>query len=145
MQTNYLKLSFYSLACNEGFARDAVAAFCVPSNPTLSILSDIKTAVSEAVTNCIVHAYRDKVGIISVECTLSEDSVHIIIKDSGRGIEDVEKALQPFYTTQQNDERSGMGFTIMQTFMDDFSIQSAPDKGTVVAMTKQLKTEIINA
>ena len=144
MTNNYLTLQFYSLPQNQAFARDAVAAFCVQSNPSLSTLSDIKTAVSEAVTNCTVHAYGPDVGIITIECDICGDVLHISVTDAGRGIDDVERAVKPFYTTLPGDERSGMGFTIMQTFMDDFSVSSKKGEGTVVSMTKQLAAEVEN-
>lgn len=145
MTKNYLKLQFYSLACNQPFARDAVAAFCVQLNPSLSALSDVKTAVSEAVTNCMVHAYRGNLGIITVECEIEDRTLHIKVSDTGRGIDDIEKAIQPFYTTLPDDERSGMGFTIMQTFMDEFKVNSIKGEGTVVYMTKQFEAEVENA
>lgn len=143
MTKNYLKLQFYSLPQNQAFARDAVAAFCVDLNPSLSVLSDIKTAVSEAVTNCTVHAYRGNLGIITVECEIEDRALHIKVSDTGRGIDDIEKAVQPFFTTLPDDERSGMGFTIMQTFMDDFKVNSIKGEGTVVYMTKQLDPEVV--
>ena len=124
MTNNYLKLQFYSLPQNQAFARDAVAAFCVDLNPSLAVLSDIKTAVSEAVTNCTVHAYRGNLGMITVECEIEDKSLHIKVSDTGRGIDDIEKAVRPFFTTLPGDERSGMGFTIMQTFMDEFKVNS---------------------
>ena len=145
MTKNYLKLQFYSLACNQAFARDAVAAFCVQLNPSLSSLSDVKTAVSEAVTNCMVHAYRDNLGMITIECEIEDRTLHIKVSDTGRGIDDIEKAIQPFYTTSPEDERSGMGFTIMQTFMDEFKVNSIKGEGTVVYMTKQFEAEVGNA
>ncbi len=145
MTKNYLKLQFYSLPQNQAFARDAVAAFCVELNPSLSALSDVKTAVSEAVTNCMVHAYRGNLGIITVECEIEDRTLHIKVSDTGRGIDDIEKAIQPFYTTLPDDERSGMGFTIMQTFMDDFKVNSIKGEGTVVYMTKQFEAEVENA
>ena len=145
MTKNYLKLQFYSLACNQGFARDAVAAFCLELNPTLSDLSDVKTAVSEAVTNCTVHAYKGNLGLITVECEIEDDCLHIKVSDTGRGIPDVDKAVQPFYTTLPDDERSGMGFTIMQTFMDEFRVNSVQGEGTVVYMVKCFKPEVENA
>ena len=144
MTVNYLKLEFLSLACNQAFARDAVAAFCVYKNPSLSVISDIKTAVSEAVANCAVHAYGGEAGPVVVECDMRGDLLHISVTDRGRGIEDVQTALQPFYTTLPGDERSGMGFTIMQTFMDEFSVQSQRGEGTVVRMAKQLNAEVEN-
>lgn len=142
---NYLKLQFYSLSRNQAFARDAVAAFCLELNPTLSDLSDIKTAISEAVTNCVVHAYGDKNGMITVECMIEDEQLHIKVIDGGVGIDDVEKAMQPFFTTLSSDERSGMGFTIMQTFMDEFSVNSIKGEGTVVSMTKKFNSEVDNA
>jgi len=145
MTKNYLKLQFYSLPQNQAFARDAVAAFCLELNPTLSDLSDVKTAVSEAVTNCTVHAYRGNLGIITVECEVEDSCLHIKVSDTGRGIPDVEKAVQPFYTTLPGDERSGMGFTIMQTFMDEFRVNSVEGEGTVVYMVKCFKPEVGNA
>lgn len=145
MKNNYLKLEFLSLPENQAFARDAVAAFCLPLNPTLSQLSDVKTAVSEAVTNCTVHAYRGTQGIVTVECRTGEHSLHISISDRGAGIADVNEAIQPFFTTLPSDERSGMGFTIMQTFMDEFSVKSERGAGTLVCMTKRFDPEVENA
>ena len=143
MTNNYLKLQFYSLPQNQAFARDAVAAFCVDLNPSLAVLSDIKTTVSEAVTNCTVHAYRGNLGMITVECEIEDKSLHIKVSDTGRGIDDIEKAVRPFFTTLPGDERSGMGFTIMQTFMDEFKVNSIKGEGTVVYMTKQLDPEVV--
>lgn len=145
MTKNYLKLQFYSLARNQAFARDAVAAFCLELNPTLSALSDVKTAVSEAVTNCTVHAYKGNLGLITVECEIEDRALHIKVIDTGRGIDDIERAVQPFYTTLPDDERSGMGFTIMQTFMDEFKLNSIKGEGTVVYMTKRFDAEVENA
>lgn len=133
---NEMHLKFLSRSENEVFARNVVAAFALPLNPTLDELSDVKTAVSEAVTNCIVHAYRACEGWITLICKTEGDCLHIEISDDGRGIEDVEQALTPFYTTLPDEERSGMGFTIMQTFMTTFSVQSASGKGTRVCMSK---------
>ena len=137
---NEMQLRFLSRSENEEFARNVVAAFALPLNPTLSELSDVKTAVSEPVTNCIVHAYRGGDGWIEVKCTAEGTRLHIEISDSGRGIDDLEKALTPFYTTLPEEERSGMGFTIMQTFMSQFSVQSERGKGTRVAMSKDFGT-----
>ncbi len=133
---NKMILKFLSLSENEPFARNAVAAFALPMNPTLSQLSDVKTAVSEAVTNCIVHGYAGAEGWITVECETEGELLHIKISDSGKGIEDVERALTPFYTTLPGEERSGMGFTIMQTFMSAFSVESKAGVGTTVTMSK---------
>lgn len=139
---NCMKLTVPAISENEPFVRDAVAAFCVRLDPTLDQLSDIRTAVSEAVTNCIVHAYAGGEGEIEVECAARDGALHIRISDSGRGIEDVARALEPFFTTLEGDERSGMGFTIMQTFMSEFSVRSAPGEGTVVTMKKQISPAV---
>ena len=133
---NKMQIKFLSKSENEVFARNVVAAFSLPLNPTLSELSDVKTAVSEAVTNCIVHGYAGAEGWITVDCETDEDKLHITISDNGSGIEDVEQALTPFFTTLPGEERSGMGFTIMQTFMTDFSVTSEKGKGTTVKMSK---------
>jgi stage II sporulation protein AB (anti-sigma F factor) len=138
---NYMKLEIKSLGENEAFARGAVSAFALSLNPSLSELSYIKTAVSEAVTNCIVHAYKkDKDNKILIECETECKGacgiLHIRITDFGCGIKDTEQALTPFFTTLSDDERSGMGFTIMQTFMDEFALKSTLGKGTEVYMKK---------
>lgn len=136
---NYLLLEFPSKSINEGFARSAVASFAAQLDPTLEELGDIKTAVSEAVTNCIVHAYPGDIGMITIKCRILNDSVlDLVIKDKGIGIDDVEKARQPMYTTGGN-ERSGMGFTIMEAFMTEFRIRSIPGKGTTVHMRRKLQ------
>lgn len=141
---NYMKLEIAALSENESFARSAVAAFALTLNPSFSELSDIKTAVSEAVTNCIVHAYSDRneKDKIVIDCftenTESGGVLHIGVEDFGKGIEDVEQALSPFFTTLENEERSGMGFTIMQTFMTEFSVKSEPKKGTRIEMKKKI-------
>ena len=137
--TKYLKIPAFSE--NEPFARDTVAAFCVRLNPSLDELSDVKTAVSEAVTNCIVHAYAGGEGEIEIFCNAEGDTVHIRISDSGKGIEDVVRAVEPFFTTLEEEERSGMGFTIMQTFMTSFRLQSAPGQGTTVYMSKKFSVQ----
>ncbi len=133
---NEMNLRFLSRSENEVFARNAVAAFALLLNPTLSELSDVKTAVSEAVTNCIVHAYRGGEGWIEIVCKIDGNRLHIEISDGGKGIADVEKAVQPFFTTLADEERSGMGFTIMQTFMDEFAVKSNMGEGTRVTMRK---------
>ena len=133
---NQMQLKILSRSENEIFARNAVAAFALPLNPTLSELSDVKTAVSEAVTNCIVHGYAGDEGWITIECTAEGSRLHIRISDDGKGIADLEQAQQPFYTTLPGEERSGMGFTIMQTFMSDFSVRSEAGAGTTVSMSK---------
>ncbi len=135
---NKMQLKILSRSENETFARNAVAAFVLPLNPTLSELSDIKTAVSEAVTNCIVHAYPGREDWITLECETEGNTLHITVSDSGKGIADITQALTPFYTSLPGEERSGMGFTIMQTFMTGFSVESAPGVGTTVKMSKTL-------
>lgn len=123
---------------NEAFARNVVASFAVEISPTLEEINDIKTAVSEAVTNCVVHAYKDGSGIVEIECKVDEKerSIEIAVRDFGKGISDVKQAVEPFFTTSPEDERSGMGFTIIETFMDEMSVESTPGKGTVVRMKK---------
>ncbi len=135
---NEMYLKFLSRSENEVFARNVVAAFALPLSPTLSELSDVKTAVSEAVTNCIVHGYRGTEGWIELTCRTEDGVLHIEIADSGRGIADIGRALTPFYTSLPEEERSGMGFTIMQTFMSDFSVASEAGKGTTVRMSKKM-------
>ena len=135
---NYMKLEFPSRSANEGFARAAVACFAAQLDPNLDELSDIKTAVSEAVTNCIVHAYRDSIGLITLKCRILPDGVlDIVVRDKGCGIADVEQACKPMFTTG-GEERSGMGFTIMESFMTSFRVTSAPDKGTTVHMKRRI-------
>ena len=133
---NEVTLQFPSQSSNEGFIRSAVACFAAQMDPTLNELEDIKTAVSEAVTNCIVHAYKGETGTVTIECETDGNALHIQITDNGKGIEDVPRALEPFYTTLSDEERSGMGFTIMQTFMNDFRVQSKKGTGTTVFMSK---------
>ena len=136
---NEVTLQFPSQSSNEGFIRSAVACFAAQMDPTLNELEDIKTAVSEAVTNCIVHAYPDRLGKVSMRLRLFEDNtLEIQVKDWGVGIADVEQARQPLYTTG-TEERSGMGFTIMESFTDRLRVRSAPGRGTVVTMTKVLR------
>lgn len=136
---NYMTLEFPSRSCNEAFARAAVACFAAQLDPTVEELGDIRTSVSEAVTNCIVHAYPDEIGIITVRCRILKDNtLDVVIKDKGVGIADLEKAKQPMFTTGGSD-RSGMGFTIMESFMTTFSVSSAPGKGTVVHMRRRIQ------
>jgi stage II sporulation protein AB (anti-sigma F factor) len=137
---NYMKLTLLAVSENEGFARSAVSAFALCLNPSLSEMSDIKTAVSEAVTNSVVHAYTqgETDRKIVIECRICSGELHIEITDYGCGIEDVERAQIPFYTTLSGEERSGMGFTIMQTFMDGFSLDSGKGKGTRVSMFRKI-------
>lgn len=133
---NKMNLNFLSISENEAFARNVIAAFALGVNPTLSEISDVKTAVSEAVTNAIVHGYPDSVGSIDIEAELTDNLLHIIIKDYGVGISNLSEVLEPFFTTKPDEERSGMGFTIMKNFMDDVKVESKLNKGTVVQMTK---------
>ncbi len=136
---NEMKLEFISKSSNEAFARVAVAAFVAQLDPTIEELADIKTAVSEAVTNSIIHGYEDKQGIIKIVCKLKENEIIIEISDTGKGIEDIEVAKEPLYTTKPNLERSGMGFTIMESFMDSMEIESIVGLGTKVTMSKKIK------
>ena len=136
---NYIKLEFPSRSCNEAFARTAAAAFAAQLDPTLEELGDIKTAVSEAVTNCIVHAYPDSIGRISMRLRILEGGIlEISIRDWGRGIPDIPQAMTPLYTTG-GEERSGMGFTIMGSFMDRLRVKSVAGKGTTVTMSRGLR------
>ena len=136
---NLVKLSFYSRSVNEGFARGALAAFLAQADPTVPELADVKTAVSEAVTNCIVHAYPGGVGLVHMSVALYEGGkVKITIADKGVGIADVEKAMQPMFTTGNPEERAGLGFAVMQSFMDKVKVTSKPGQGTRVVMTKTL-------
>ena len=135
---NYMELRFPSKSANEAFARAAVACFAAQLDPTLDELGDIKTTISKAVTNCIVHAYPDELGEIVLKARILPDSVlDIVVKDRGRGIEDTEKARTPMFTTGGAD-RSGMGFTIMESFMTEFRLTSAPGKGTTVHMKRKI-------
>lgn len=136
---NYMILDFPSKSTNEAFARSAVACFAAQMDPTLEELGDIRTAVSEAVTNCIVHAYPDKLGTITLRCRILKDNVlDIVVKDKGVGIADIDQARRPAFTTGGN-ERSGMGFTIMESFMTNLEISSHPGKGTTVHMRRRLQ------
>ena len=136
---NLVKLSFYSRSVNEGFARGALAAFLAQADPTVPELADVKPAVSEAVTNCIVHAYPGGVGLVHMSVALYEGGkIKITITDKGVGIADVEKAMQPMFTTGNPEERAGLGFAVMQSFMDKVKVSSKPGQGTRVVMTKTL-------
>jgi stage II sporulation protein AB (anti-sigma F factor) len=135
---NYMNLEFPSRSANEGFARSAVACFAAQLDPTMEELGDIKTAVSEAVTNCIVHAYPDKLGTITVRARILQDNVlEIVVKDKGCGISDIDQARQPMFTTG-GAERSGMGFTIMESFMTSLKVTSEAGKGTTVKMRRKI-------
>lgn len=133
---NKMKLEFLSKSNNEAFARITVASFASQLDPSIEEISDIKTAVSEAVTNSIIHGYEEKTGIIKIECTLFANSIEIQISDNGKGIENIEKAKEPLYTTKPELERSGMGFTIMENFMDELKIESVLGVGTKITMKK---------
>ena len=136
---NLVKLSFYSRSVNEGFARGALAAFLAQADPTVPELADVKTAVSEAVTICIVHAYPRGVGLVHMSVALYDGGkIKITITDKGVGIADVEKAMQPMFTTGNPEERAGLGFAVMQSFMDKVKVTSKPGQGTRVVMTKTL-------
>ena len=136
---NEMKLEFLSKSSNESFSRIAVAAFATQLNPNLEEIADIKTAVSEAVTNAIIHGYEEKEGIVKIECRLFANSIEIEISDNGKGIEDIEKAREPLYTSKSDLERSGMGFTIMESFMDEFNVESVVGVGTKVKMKKIIR------
>ena len=137
---NEMKLQFPSKSANEAFARMAVSAFLAQMDPTVEELSDIRTAVSEAVTNCIVHGYPDKVGIITVEAGIREDNRIVIrIRDKGCGIPDVEQAMEPMYTTCKTGERAGLGFAVMESFTDKLRVRSVVGKGTTVTMEKKIR------
>ncbi len=135
---NHMKLSFLSVSHNEGFSRAAIAAFILPLNPTVAEVADVKTAVSEAVTNAIVHAYPDTLGTVSLDAKITDDNRVIIrIRDTGVGIEDVKQAMEPLYTTS-SDERAGLGFAVMQSFSDRVRVRSAVGKGTTVTLEKRI-------
>ena len=136
---NEVKLNFPAKSANESFARATVAAFCMQLDPTISQLADIKTSVSEAVTNCIVHGYKHQSGTIYINMKIVDTSTLVVkIRDKGCGIEDIEKAMEPLYTSKPELERSGMGFAFMEAFMDQLFVESTPGKGTCVRMIKNL-------
>ncbi len=136
--TNEMEFVFDSKSVNEGFARVAVAAFMTQLNPTLEEVADVKTAVSEAVTNAIIHGYEKRVNKIRIHCWLEEQTLYIEVEDYGKGIANVEKAMQPLFTTKPEMERSGMGFSFMEAFMDGITVESELGKGTVVKMYKEI-------
>lgn len=141
---NEMNLEFISKSSNESFARITIAAFAAQLDPTIEELADIKTAVSEAVTNCIIHGYENRMGIIKVSAKLFENEIEIEISDHGKGIENIEMAKEPLYTTKPNLERSGMGFTIMESFMDTVKIESVVGLGTKITMNKKIKKSTEN-
>lgn len=136
---NKMKLTFSSISLNEAFARNVIASFIIPLNPTVAEMNEVKTAVSEAVTNAIVHGYPNESGEIVIEAEIIENSLHILIKDYGVGIDNISLALEPFYSSKPDEERSGMGFTVMKTFMDDVEVNSITNIGTTVKMCKKFK------
>ena len=136
--TNEMELVFDSISINEGFARVSVAAFMTQLNPTVEEVSDVKTAVSEAVTNAIIHGYEKEVKKIRIRCSLNEQTIYIEIEDYGKGIEDVQQAMEPLFTSKPELERSGMGFSFMEAFMDEISVESELGKGTLVKMQKEI-------
>ena len=136
---NEMKVEFLSKSTNEGFARMTIAGFISSLDPTIEELTDIKTAVSEAVTNAIVHAYEDEIGKIVIKAQITDRTVVIQVKDNGKGIEDITKAKEPLYTSKPDLERSGMGFTVMESFMDKLTVRSKVGKGTTVIMRKTLR------
>lgn len=136
--TNEMKLIFDSRPENEGLARVAVAAFCTQLNPTLEEVADLKTAVSEAVTNCIIHAYEGAVQKIEVKCRMQERTLWVDVADTGIGIKDISRAMEPLFTTKPEKDRSGMGFTFMEAFMDEVTVDSQIGKGTIVHMKKTI-------
>ena len=138
MAENEMRLDFLSLSENESFARSCAAAFCTQLNPTIEELSDVRTAISEAVTNAIIHGYENRSGMVHLRCTLEGDLFTATVRDDGVGIRDIEQARQPFFTTRPELERSGMGFTVMEAFMEEVVIESVPGQGTSVTMKKRI-------
>ena len=138
---NEMKVEFLSKSNNEAFARISVAAFVAQLDPTLEEIADIKTAVSEAVTNAIIHGYEQQIGIVKLVCKIRENEIFIEVSDTGKGIENVEMAKQPLYTTKASLERYGMGFTIMESFMDEVDVESVLGLGTKVTMRKKIKVQ----
>ena len=142
---NEMNMSFESRSSNEGFARSAAAAFIAQLDPTIGELNDIRTAVSEAVTNCVVHAYKNEIGKITVNVKLlSDNSVIVRIHDSGCGIENIKQAMEPLFTTAPSEDRAGLGFAVMQSFTDKVSVRSKPGRGTTVPLKKALSRRLSN-
>ena len=140
---NHMQVFFDARSVNEKLARMLVAAFMMGMNPTLDELEDVKTAVSEAVTNCVIHGYQGKGGIVVMDAVIRDRELEIKIQDFGVGIENVEQAMEPLFTTGAENERSGMGFTFMQMFMDELDVSSKPGEGTTVTMKKRIKEETV--
>ena len=136
--TNEMEIRFESRSENEGFARVAVAAFMTQLNPTVEEVADVKTAVSEAVTNAVIHGYEQEVHKVSIRCSIRENIFTVEVCDSGKGIENVQEAMQPMFTTKPEQDRSGMGFAFMEAFMDSVEVESKPGRGTRVKMTKNI-------
>lgn len=141
-QTNEMKIEFDSRSCNESFVRVAVASFMTQLNPTLEEVADVKTALSEAVTNSIVHGYEGEVKKIVVECRIEGQELSLKVIDYGKGIEDIKRAMEPLFTTKPDSERSGMGFAFMEAFMDTVEVESGIGDGTVVTMTKRISRTV---
>lgn len=139
-QHNEMETTFLSLAENESFARVVIAAFAVQMSPTVSEIADIKTAVSEAVTNAIVHGYEGVSGMVTLRARIDDHNLTVEVQDKGKGISNIEQAMEPFYTSHPEQERSGMGFAVMQTFMDELHVDSAPGQGTTVRMRKRIRS-----
>lgn len=141
--SNFMEVKFKALSINEGFARVCVAGFCVQLNPSIEELGDIKTAVSEAVTNCVVHAYPKGNGIITMSCEIQDNTIKITISDNGIGIKDIAKAREPFFTTKPSEERSGMGFAVMESFMDKIEVNKNQNGGISVVLYKQINNHAL--
>lgn len=139
---NCMEIKFKAIAENESFARNVVASFILPLNPSISELEDIKTAVNEAVTNVIVHAYPEKTGYVNMKIITQDNKISISISDNGIGIQDIERALTPFYTSKPNQERSGMGFTVMESFMDKLEVKNNKE-GVTVNMEKEIENSVV--
>ena len=137
---NWMQLEFQAISENEQLARIAVASFITPLNPTLEEMADVKTAVSEAVTNAIIHGYEEKEGVVYLRCRLNGDLLEVEIEDKGMGIDNIEQAMEPMFTTKPDKDRSGMGFSFMEAFMDELDVTSVPGAGTIVSMKKKLGT-----
>ena len=138
MKNNFMEVTFKAISVNEGFARVFIAGFCLQLNPTVDEINDIKTAVSEAVTNCVVHAYPKHNGMVTMRCEIEGDIVKITVMDKGIGIKDISKAREPFFTTKPSEERSGMGFAVMESFMDKVEVEKNDDRGIKVTLLKRL-------
>lgn len=138
---NEIKMEFDAVSANEAFARVAVAALLTPFNPTLEEVADVKTAVSEAVTNAVIHAYDEEGGKVALRCILEDSKIHIEIEDYGKGIENIRQAMEPLFTTKPELDRSGMGFSFMEAFMDELDVTSRPGEGTLVTMEKKFAVQ----